>query len=731
MISPGTLISNRYEILEKIGSGGMADVYKATDSRLNRYVAVKILKAEYSTDKGFITRFKNEAQSAAGLSHPNIVSVYDVGDDEEGRHYIVMELVEGITLKKFIEKKGRLEIREAVGIAIQIAQGMEAAHDKHIIHRDIKPQNIMISKDGKVKVADFGIAKVVSSDTFTQTAVGSVHYLSPEQARGGYSDERGDIYSLGVSLYEMLTGQLPFGGDRDVTVALAHIQNEPKHARELVPSIPYALDRVVQKCMQKHPENRYNSASELIMDLKHSITNPDGDFVTIDDGSSVITQGTKKFDPAEFNEIKAKAALSDMAEHEQQRKANNSDSKILREEYEELDTIDSKWEKAITLISILFVIGVCGGLIYLIVHFLGVSNIANIATTPTPKIEATSTPTPTATPTMPLTFPMPNLYGYTIEDAQKMMAVYSKDIVVLDADESVFSTEPEGTIIDQSPKPDSSILFNAEVKVWLSAGPEPVDVPRVIGLPQDAATAALVGKGFEVSPVFEPSDMVSDGLVIRTDPANGEQAPTGSKIILYISSGAAVDYTVVPSLIGQTKEAAIAMIEQAGLTVGQILEDYSEDQTEGYVCKQSVDANKTAFNGDAIDITVSTGPYPEGYVPTPTPEPTKEIPKGERKYYIAKYETAGLDNPVGEGEEVFFSFEISQDGKIFFVVVDYNSGDIDMAVSRSRFSQGFTFKLYTDYNDYGDLHEGTAVITAYLEGNNLESQIITLEEFKE
>ncbi|MBR6359720.1 MAG: serine/threonine protein kinase, partial [Lachnospiraceae bacterium] len=246
MISSGMLINDRYEIIERIGSGGMADVFKANDTRLNRLVAVKILKQEFSNDKNFITRFKNEAQSAACLSHPNIVSVYDVGDDN-GYHYIVMELVEGITLKKFIEKKGRLEVREAVGISIQIAQGMEAAHDNHIIHRDIKPQNIMISRDGKVKVADFGIAKVVSTNTFTQTTVGTVHYLSPEQARGGYSDERSDIYSLGVTLYEMLTGELPFGGDSDVTVALAHIQNEARPAREIVPSIPYSLDRVVQK----------------------------------------------------------------------------------------------------------------------------------------------------------------------------------------------------------------------------------------------------------------------------------------------------------------------------------------------------------------------------------------------------------------------------------------------------------------------------------------------------
>ena len=280
MIKTGMFISDRYEIMDKVGSGGMADVYKAKCHRLNRYVAIKILKPEYSNDKNFVAKFRAEAQSAAGLSHPNIVNVYDVGDDD-GLYYIVMELVEGITLKRFIERKEKLEVKEAVGIAIQIAQGMEAAHQNHIIHRDIKPQNIIISRDGKVKVTDFGIAKAATSNTVTQNAIGSVHYLSPEQARGGYSDEKSDIYSLGVTLYEMLTGKVPFVGDNTVSVALLHIQSEAVPVRELNPIVPISVEKIVQKCMQKKPERRYLSASELIADLKRSIQQPDGDFVVM------------------------------------------------------------------------------------------------------------------------------------------------------------------------------------------------------------------------------------------------------------------------------------------------------------------------------------------------------------------------------------------------------------------------------------------------------------------
>ena len=280
MISTGTFISDRYEILDKIGTGGMANVYKAKCHRLNRLVAIKVLKQEYSDDKKFVDKFRAEAQSAAGLSHPNIVNVYDVGEDD-GLHYIVMELIEGITLKSFIERKGSLEIREATGIAIQIAMGMEAAHDNHIIHRDIKPQNIIISKEGKVKVTDFGIAKAASSNTITSNAMGSVHYISPEQARGGYSDEKSDIYSLGVTLYEMLSGKVPFTGDSTVSVALAHIQEDAIPLRTLTPEVPASLDRIVQKCMQKKPERRYMSASALIEDLKQSLVNPNGDFVKL------------------------------------------------------------------------------------------------------------------------------------------------------------------------------------------------------------------------------------------------------------------------------------------------------------------------------------------------------------------------------------------------------------------------------------------------------------------
>jgi len=282
MIKIGMVIGDRYEVLEKIGTGGMSDVYKAKDHKLNRLVAVKILKQEFSENENFVSKFRVEAQSTAGLMHPNIVNVYDVGD-EDGINYIVMELVDGITLKKYIEKKVRLSVKEAVSIAIQVAMGLEAAHNNNIIHRDIKPQNIMISKDGKVKVTDFGIAKAATSNTITSNVMGSVHYTSPEQARGGYSDAKSDIYSLGITLFEMLTGRVPFNGDTTVAIAIKHIQEELPTPVDFNDEIPISVEKIVLKCCQKSPDRRYQNAAELIQDLKKSLITPDVDFVSLVD----------------------------------------------------------------------------------------------------------------------------------------------------------------------------------------------------------------------------------------------------------------------------------------------------------------------------------------------------------------------------------------------------------------------------------------------------------------
>ena len=378
MIKIGTMIGDRYEVLERIGMGGMSDVYKAKDHKLNRHVAVKVLKQEFSENTNFVSKFRVEAQAAASLMHPNIVNVYDVGEDN-GVYYIVMELVDGITLKKYIEKKARLSVREALSIAIQACMGIEAAHNNHIIHRDIKPQNIIISKDGKVKVTDFGIAKAATSNTITSNVMGSVHYTSPEQARGGYSDEKSDIYSMGITLFEMLTGRVPFNGETTVAIAIKHIQEEMPSPREYVPEIPVCVEQIVLKCAQKSPDRRYHSMAALIADLKKALMSPDEDFVQIENpDEAMATRTVTSRERKEINESRNKEATEGtrLKKNETPQKPKKKKQPVYEEpeedeeddEDEEYDD-DSRMEKITTLLAIIGAVAAVAGIAFAVYRF--------------------------------------------------------------------------------------------------------------------------------------------------------------------------------------------------------------------------------------------------------------------------------------------------------------------------------------------------------------------------
>lgn len=383
MIKIGMMIGERYEILERIGTGGMSDVYKAKDYKLNRFVAVKVLKQEFSENANFVSKFRVEAQAAAGLMHPNIVNVYDVGE-EGGIYYIVMELVEGITLKKYIEKKARLSVKEAVSIAIQVSMGLEAAHNNHIIHRDIKPQNIIISKEGKVKVTDFGIAKAATSNTITSNVMGSVHYTSPEQARGGYSDEKSDIYSLGITMFEMLTGRVPFNGETTVAIAIKHIQEEMPSPRDYVPEIPISVEQIVCKCCQKSPDRRYQSMQELIVDLKQSLINPDEDFVKLVDPDEEAS--TRMITDRDMAQIKRQSDRRDSMEEAMRLKKNavryyeEEEDEDEEDEDEddwddEDDDYDPKMERITTILAVVAALLVGGIIIFVAGRAFGVFQI--------------------------------------------------------------------------------------------------------------------------------------------------------------------------------------------------------------------------------------------------------------------------------------------------------------------------------------------------------------------
>lgn len=609
MLKPGMFISDRYEIIDKVGSGGMADVYKARDQRLNRFVAIKVLKPEYSSDKSFVNKFRGEAQSAAGLSHPNIVNVYDVGDDS-GLHFIVMELVEGITLKRFIERKGKLEVKEAVGIAIQIAQGMEAAHDNRIIHRDIKPQNIIISRDGKVKVTDFGIAKATTSNTITSNAMGSVHYLSPEQARGGYSDEKSDIYSLGVTMYEMLSGKVPFAGDNTVSVALLHIQGEAMPLRELDPDIPVSVDKIVQKCMQKRPERRYHTASELIADLKKAITNPDGDFVQIPafvaSDSPTINIGD------DINKIKNGTYLED----DIRATKNLTPGAVLEDEdEEELDTVDSKVEK-VFLVGTIVAAVILGIVIIALVAWVLTNKIGkggddDPGITPTVTAEdVTPGPSVTGAPTGAAQdgamYAVPDVIGQTKVDAENLFKALDPDVFI-EFKEDYSDDYEKDYVMDQYPKPNNDRLKGASVILTISIGKKNFEVPNVYGLTESQADKKLEELNLTVIHEYEESSEIPAGEVIRTEPERATMVTAGTEIRVIVSQETANTKVAVPSLLGLTEAEAEAKLTGLGLVKGSVTYDTSDTYAEGQVCGQSYSVDLQVDKGTAIDITISSG----------------------------------------------------------------------------------------------------------------------------
>lgn len=601
MLRKGMFIAERYEILERIGSGGMSDVYKAKCHKLNRYVAIKVLKPEYSEDKTFVSKFKAEAQAAAGLMHANIVNVYDVGE-ENGIYYIVMELVEGITLKKYIEKKGVLGVREAVSIAIQVAQGIDAAHKHNIVHRDIKPQNIIISKEGKVKVTDFGIARAASSNTINSSVMGSVHYISPEQARGGYSDEKSDIYSFGITLYEMLTGRVPFEGDTTVAIALQHIQDEIVSPRQYVPEIPVSVEKIVLKCTQKRTERRYQNMTDLIADLKRSLVTPDEDFVTI--GAPLASDApTKLITPDEVNEIAEKSSAVKVEDIEatpigEVNKKNSLGEAAEEDDIDEdgdddnLDDIDGDDEeldedeagnkktidKVITILAISVAVAIVAILVILITKIAknfgsGSSGKKN---DPTTSIEDTSDKVK-----------VPDVLGMTLEEAKKALNDeklgfkyeygYSKE----DDVDKVYDTNPEiGSFVDK----------NTTITVYISKGVKKVEMVDVLGKTQNEAEEAIIKA--ELKYTFQYKETTDDSLIGKvesTDPVAGTTVNAGTQVTVVLYKGKNEVNIKMPDLSNKSEADAKKELEDLGFDINNVGVEYTYDNEikEGNVITQN------------------------------------------------------------------------------------------------------------------------------------------------
>ena len=560
------ILSGRYELLEKIGDGGMAVVYKGKDKLLNRFIAVKILRPEFTKDATFVENFKRESQAAAGLSHPNIVGVYDVG--REGNiNYIVMELIEGDTLNKIIEREAPMDYRKVIDISKQVASALRIAHKNKIIHRDVKPHNIMITNDGVVKLADFGIARAVNDATLSTGSkiVGSVHYFSPEQARGNYVDERSDIYSLGIVMYEMLTGKVPFDGDNPVTVALKHINEEIVPPIELEPGIPPALNRCVMKATNKFQTNRYANADELIEDL---------------DNISFVTNV-------------AGPGLFENTDIEEKRKKRKQEIEKDIEEVVQARERENKRKKrkiiAITAAILIIVGAFAGGYA---AWKMGVFS-----------------PTKAA----------PDLLDCTLDEA---MAKAQEQGFKIKQGKDVYSSEyAEGRVCIQDPEPGTEVPKESTITINLSKGNKEGLVPSVLGMQKDDVEAYLQSYGYELGNVKTITSPEKAGMVLEQSPVAGSTLDKESSVDIIVSDGKGTEKGTVPSVTRMSLEDAKKAIKSAGFEVGNITYDWDASIGKGYVIYQQYQANSQLDKGTAIDLQVSSGPEPE---PEPTPAPSGE-----------------------------------------------------------------------------------------------------------
>lgn len=686
MLNPGTYLQGRYEILEKIGSGGMSVVYKAKCHTLNRLVAIKVLKEEFASDENFVSKFKMEAQAAARLSHPNIVNVYDVVD-EENLHYIVMELIEGITLKSYIEKKELLDSKEAIGIAIQVAQGIAAAHEQHIIHRDIKPQNMIISKDGKVKVADFGIARAVSSQTVNSSAaVGSVHYISPEQARGGYCDERSDIYSFGITLYEMVTGRVPFEGDNTVAVALAHLEDPVVPPGDYNPQVYPGLEDIILKCTKKKPDRRYGSMEEVIHDLRRVLMDPECDIYQneeIEEGGDLYQ--TRPISKDELSQIrdhhrrKSRETGADEAEKvteglETSDEENGSPDSLSKEDAEEFgdgtgdhrsryhssrkrefhkkipsrkrdEDVSTQFERMIAAIGIIAAILVVIVVVFVFSRLTGLFWPGSGQDSQENQTEAV---TQSASMEEIQVIPdegetiMPNVLDLPRDMAESKLKEY--DIVMKVTGEEYSENYSKGYVMRQDVDEGTAVEKWSTVGVIISKGSERVDVKalNLSGMDKKQAEEILKDKDLIPSAKEEANDTVPKGKVIRV---GTEEAKAGDTVELFVSSGPKTVQGQVPKLTDGDAAAADALLKAAGLVSGTVTYEYDPSKPHGQVLSQSELPGTMLEPQSAVDYVVNDSAQA-------STEAAAAKTGEEEKYYVGSIDaTCSLSNYIGPASQ--------------------------------------------------------------------------------
>lgn len=619
MLEEGRFVADRYEIIAKIGAGGMSDVYKAKDHVLGRFVAIKVLKQEFADDVNFVTKFRSEAQSAAGLEHPNIVNIYDVGS-EDGIHYIVMEYVEGITLKTYIEKKRQLSYKETISIAIQVGRGIEAAHNKNIVHRDIKPQNIIISTEGKVKVTDFGIARAATSNTIHSDVMGSVHYSSPEQARNGFVDFKSDIYSLGIVMYEMVTGRVPFDGDTTVAIAIQHLQEEMESPRNYVSDLPVSLEKIILKCTQKSADRRYPTIGELMDDLKHALVNPNEDFVRMVPVS--VQDKTRVISSEEVSQIKEETAGIHLDREPERPVRRRAESDRVPRHYQDEDNEDDdeddggflnpKMEKAMTIMGIVAAVIIVAIIIYLVGSMFGSFKFPFGKGNETqdevsfPDLETSETDTSEdeeSETSDEEQVEMIKLLGKETDEARKELKEIGLELHILGREAS--DEYEEGQIVTQSVEEGELVDAGTTIQVTVSSGPDDFEIPKVVGNPAATARDMLTARGLFVDPdsSYEYSD-APEGNVIRQSPEAGSMVKKGDTVKLTISMG--IQQVQVPDLRKQTQEKAEEMLAASQLT-GDVTTEYDDTVPEGSVISQTPQPGSSVNVGSKVDYVVSLG----------------------------------------------------------------------------------------------------------------------------
>ena len=720
MLKTGTIIAERYEILGKIGTGGMADVYKAKDHKLNRFVAVKVLKPEFREDTTFIRKFRSEAQAAAGLTHPNIVNVFDVGDDG-GVYYIVMELIEGITLKEYIAKKGKLSIKEATSIAIQVSMGLEAAHNHGIVHRDVKPQNIIISTDGKVKVTDFGIARAASSNTISSNVMGSVHYSSPEQVRGGYSDEKSDIYSLGITLYEMVTGRVPFDGDTTVAIAIKHLQEEMVPPSVYTENLPYSLEQIILKCTQKSVGRRYEKMEDVIADLKHSLIDPQGNFVTL---SSVDNEAkTVVISDEELGEIKntprASSKKSDVEDLEDEIYDTDYDSDD--EDYEETPAgkkSDRKKKKkgpnsAVTIVALLAGAVILVGAIFVIGKAAGIIGSDGAETTPQTE-QAADTADEDGMVTVP------DLVGKTEEEASALLEEEKLGKQMMGEENS---TQEKGRISSQDIPAGTKVEQYTTLKYYISKGQQEITVPDVSGQTGVDAQQTLEDLGLTVTVQKEYSEaddsgwpLTEPGYVMTVSPEAGTSMTAGGSVTLTVSRG--LDYgdtAQIPDVVGMTKNEAItALGKWADI---QITEQQSSEVPAGQVISQ--DPSATSEDGDTaygnpdetISIVVSSGNQAPADTTTTTDTTTDSASTAD----TAQQSTAAANGEVWKCTQTLNTPNGYQGGAIRLELIQEVNGETTS--TKVVDGEAITFPYTLDITGASGVSEGTLYVSELIDGN--------------